>query len=174
MVRRDGGGRVNGIDRGVSLSWGHPRDDTNEEPIATRVRDVMRAAPPGVVSTEPVVAAARRLRAHAVAAVPICAADGEFLGMLTSADIIDRCVADGQDPRSMSTGELLVGPVVGVSPDEVFGSRVLGLVLAQPFPMLPVVTDDGRLIGMLTVDDVAGYLLEGDHVDDAMFEPGAD
>lgn len=165
---------MNGTEWGTSLSFGHPRADLMGQPMTTWVRDVMRAAPPGVSSTEPVVAAARRLRAHAVAAVPICGADGEFLGMLTSADIIDRCVADGQDPRAMTTGALLDGVAVAVSPDEVFGSRVLGLVLAQPIPMLPVVAANGRLIGMLTVDDVAGYLLEGERVDDVDFGPDGD
>jgi CBS domain-containing protein len=139
--------------------------------MATTVRDVMRAPLPGVESTDPVVAAARRLRAHAVAAVPVCAAGGEFLGMLTSADIIDRCVADGQDPRTMQCGSLIEGTPVVVAPDEEFGSRVLGLVLAQPVPLLPVVAADGRLVGMLTVDDIAGHLLEGDQADESSFEP---
>ena len=150
---------------------GHSLDGPIGRAMATTVRDVMRAPLPGVESTDPVVAAARRLRAHAVAAVPVCGAGGEFLGMLTSADIIDRCVADGQDPRTMQCGSLIEGTPVVVAPDEEFGSRVLGLVLAQPVPLLPVVAADGRLIGMLTVDDIAGHLLEGDHADVSSFEP---
>ena len=71
----------------------------------------------------------------------------------------------------MPAGDLLEGPAVAVSPDEEFGSRVLGLVLAQSFAMLPVVAANGHLVGMLTVDDVAGYLLEGEHVDDVIFDP---
>jgi len=161
---------VNGSEFGTGLSMGHRQHD-GTKPTTTTVRDVMHAAPKGVVSTDPVVAAARRLRAHAIAAVPVCAADGEYLGMLTSADIIDRCVANGQDPRAMPAGDLLEGPAVAVSPDEVFGSRVLGLVLAQSFAMLPVVAANGHLVGMLTVDDVAGYLLESEHVDDVIFDP---
>lgn len=140
--------------------------------MATTVRDVMRDPLPSVESTDPVVAAARRLRAHAVAAVPVRGAGGEFLGMLTSADIIDRCVADGQDPRTMQCGALIEGTPVVVGPDEEFGSKVLGLVLAEPVPLLPVVAADGRLVGMLTVDDIAGHLLEGDHADSNFFEPG--
>jgi Mg/Co/Ni transporter MgtE len=66
---------------------------------------------------------------------------------------------------------LIEGTPVVVAPDEEFGSRVLGLVLAQPVPLLPVVAADGRLVGMLTVDDIAGHLLEGDQADESSFEP---
>ena len=159
------------MDHGSGLFVGHSRHGPLGRAMATTVRDVMRAPLPGVESTDPVVAAARRLRAHAVPAVPVCGTAGEFLGMLTSADIIDRCVADGRDPRTMTCGSLIEGSPVVVTPDEEFGSRVLGLVLAQPFPMLPVVAANGRLIGMLTVDDIAGHLLEGDHAEESSLEP---
>jgi len=159
------------IDHGSGLFVGHSRHGPLGRAMATTVRDVMRAPLPGVESTDPVVAAARRLRAHALPAVPVCGTAGEFLGMLTSADIIDRCVADGRDPRTMTCGSLIEGSPVVVTPDEEFGSRVLGLVLAQPFPMLPVVAANGRLIGMLTVDDIAGHLLEGDHAEESSLEP---
>ena len=126
------------IDHGSGLLSGTLYDGPIGRAMATTVRDVMRAPLPGVESTDPVVAAARRLRAHAVAAVPVCGAGGEFLGMLTSADIIDRCVADGRDPRTMQCGSLIEGTPAGVvAPDEEFGSQVLGLVLAQPVPLLP-------------------------------------
>jgi len=159
------------IDHGSGLFVGHSRHGPLGRAMATTVRDVMRAPLPGVESTDPVVAAARRLRAHAVPAVPVCGTAGEFLGMLTAADIIDRCVADGRDPRTMTCGSLIEGSPVVVTPDEEFGSRVLGLVLAQPFPMLPVVAANGRLIGMLTVDDIAGHLLEGDRAEESSLEP---
>jgi CBS domain-containing protein len=159
------------MDHTSGLFVAHSFDGPTGRAMATTVRDVMRAPLPGVESTDPVVAAARRLRAHAAVAVPVCGPNGEFLGMLTSADIIDRCVADGRDPRTMQCGSLIAGTPVVVAPDEEFGSRVLGLVLAQPIPMLPVVTVGGRLVGMLTVDDIAGHLLEGDPADDNSLEP---
>jgi CBS domain-containing protein len=83
--------------------------------MTSTVRDVMSASLPSVRDDDPVVAVARRLRAHRAAAVPVCDADGGFLGMLTAADVIDRCVADGQDPRVMRAGSLLDGPGPGPS-----------------------------------------------------------
>lgn len=171
MERRDEGRQVNRTEQDSGQSVRHLADGAVRPSMTTTVRDVMRAPLPGVDGSEPVMAAARRLRAHALAAVPVHGVGGEFLGMLTAADIIDRCVADGQDPRAMLCWSLIDGAPVFVTPEEVFGSRILGVMLAQPFPMLPVVGAEGRLIGMLTVDDVAGYLLEAEHVDDTSFEP---
>ena len=136
--------------------------------VPTTVRDMMRRPLPSVSRTETVVSAARRLRAHRVPAVPVCDDGGGFLGMLSAGDIIDRCVADGQDPRAMTSGSLIEGPGPCVDPDDVFGSTLMSLILAQAFPMLPVVLN-GRLIGMLTIDDIAGYLLTIDADQDLQF-----
>ena len=122
------------IDHGSGLVVGHSRHGPMGRAMATTVRDVMRAPCPASRAPIPSVAAARRLRAHAVPAVPVCGADGEFLGMLTSADIIDRCVADGRDPRTMQCGSLIEGsPVVGHAGR---GVRLPG-ARARPRPTVP-------------------------------------
>lgn len=127
--------------------------------ITTTVRKLMGPPSPSVHHEETVVTAARRLRAHATTAVPVWGHLGEYLGMLTAKDIIDRCVADGQDPRTTSAGSLVLstGPVV--HPDDDAGSTVLALLLSQPVPMLPVV-DRGRLVGVITLDAIAGHLVD--------------
>ncbi len=134
--------------------------------MMTTVRDVMSAPLPCVRDDDPVVAVGRRLRAHRAEAVPVCNADGGFLGMLTAADVIDRCLADGQDPRVMRAGALLEGTGPVVDPGEPLYAAVLGVILTRRQPTLPVV-EDGGLIGMLTLDDIAGHLVdEEDDTDD--------
>lgn len=66
----------------------------------------------------------------------------------------------------MASGSLIDGPGPCVDPNDVFGSTLLSLMLAQAFPMLPVVLN-GELIGMLTIDDIAEYLLLTDGAPDA-------
>ncbi len=119
------------------------------------------------------VTAARRLRAHAATAIPVWGHLGAYIGMLTAKDIIDRCVADGQDPRTTSAGSLVLssGPVV--HPDDDAGSTVLDLILSQPVPMLPVV-DGGRLVGVITLDAIAGHLVDTIQDDEDGSEPGHD
>jgi CBS domain-containing protein len=141
--------------------------------MSTTVWDVMSAPPRAVHGADSVVAAARRLRGEAVAWVPVCGAAGEFLGALTAADIIDRCVAAGRDPRTTPVRSVLHGFGSVLHPADVLGSAVLNLILAEPLPSVPVL-QDGRLVGILTVDAFAGFLLGSidDDLDDT--SPGSD
>jgi CBS domain-containing protein len=72
--------------------------------MPSTVRDVVSASLPSVLERVggrggPPVARIARRRCQ-------CDVDGGFLGMLTAADVIDRCVADVQDPRVMRAGSL--------------------------------------------------------------------
>jgi CBS domain-containing protein len=127
--------------------------------MTTFVRELMGPPAPSVHRAESVVTAARRLRAHAAVAVPVCGDNDEYVGMLTSKDIIDRCVADGRDPRTMAAGELITAAGSTVHPDDDAGSTVLDLILGQPVPMLPVVRD-GVLVGLITLDAIAAHLVD--------------
>ncbi len=127
--------------------------------MTTTVRELMGPPSPSVHHEESVVTAARRLRAHATTAIPVCGHLGEYVGMLTTKDIIDRCVADGQDPRTTAAGSLVMSPGPVVHPDDDAGSTVLDLILAQPVPVLPVV-EDGLLVGLITLDAIAAHLVD--------------
>ena len=141
--------------------------------MTTTVRELMGPPSPSVHHEESVVTAARRLRAHATAAVPVCGELGEYVGMLTAKDIIDRCVADGQDPRTTSAGSLVMSPGPVVHPDDDAGSTVLDLILAQPVPVLPVV-EDGQLVGLITLDAIAAHLVDTIVEDDDIAESERD
>ncbi len=137
--------------------------------MTTTVRELMGPPSPSVHHEESVVTAARRLRAHAAAALPVRGPLGEFIGMLTGKDIIDRCVADGQDPRTTTAGSLVMSPGPVVQPDDDAGSTVLDLLLGQPVPMLPVV-EDGQLVGLITLDAIAANLVDTIVEDDDIVE----
>src|SRR3954465_9689220 len=64
---------------------------------------------------------------------------GEFLGMLTAADIIGRCVAVGRDPRTTPVRSVVQGFGSLLHPADVLGSAVLNVILAGPLPPVPVV-----------------------------------
>ena len=91
--------------------------------------------------------------------MPIRGDDNRFLGMLTTADIINRCVAGGQDTRVTTTASLLTGCGTVLSPGDALDSAVVSQLLAQDVSSLPVLGNGGTLVGVLTLDDVAGYLL---------------
>jgi len=155
-------------DGAVPRSRGGPAETTQPfvELKDLTVRQLMTDAPQSVTDMDGVVLVARRMRALGLTAVPVCSVQGEFLGMLSDRDIIERCVADCQDPRVVSAGSLLSGPQPVIEPSLMADATVLALILAQPSAELPVV-EKGRLIGVLTIADIAASLIDDEAADDA-------
>jgi CBS domain-containing protein len=118
------------------------------------------STPPGSIGEfMSVVAVARRMRALATTSVPVCDDNNRFLGMLTHRDIVEQCVADGQIPSAMAAGALLPTTQPTVSPRQNADRTVLALILSQQLGELPVV-DGGRLVGLITVADLAAPMFE--------------
>lgn len=124
----------------------------------TTVGELMGPPSPSVHHAESVVAAARRLRAHAVPTVPVQGDNGELLGMLSARAIVERCVADARDPRTTRAGSLISSPGPAVSPEDEAGFTVLNLILGLTEPVLPVV-EQGQLVGLITLNAVADHLV---------------
>lgn len=138
----------------------------------TTVGDLMGPPFPSVHHAESVVAAARRLRAHAVPTVPVQGDNGELLGMLSARAIVDQCVADARDPRTTSVGSLISSPGPVVCPEDEAGFTVLNLILGLTEPVLPVVKE-GQLVGLITLDALADHLVDAfDDEQVGMSEPG--
>ena len=127
-------------------------------------RQLMTPAPPCLDEAESVVLAARRMRALGVSSVPVSGSGNDFIGMLSERDIVERCVADGQDPRLISVGSLVQNCQQTISVDQPADSAVLGLVLRQPFGLLPVV-DNGVLVGVITLAGITSQLIDDKELD---------
>jgi CBS domain-containing protein len=132
------------------------------------VRQLMSPAPPGIDQFETVMAAARRMRASGAVSIPVSDECALFLGMLSDRDIVERCVADGHDPRAVTVGWLLPQQQPMIDPDRVVDAAVLAMIVRRPLAELPVV-ENGVLIGMISVADAAVPLL-----DDEFTEPDVD
>jgi CBS domain-containing protein len=124
-----------------------------------RVRALMTPAPAGVDQFDSVVDAARRMRASGSTTVPVTDERSQFLGMLSDRDIIERSVADGQNPNAVTAGSLIGPGQVSIDPDRVADRSLLAMIVAVPHAELPVV-QDGRLVGMLGIADLAVPLVD--------------
>ena len=121
--------------------------------MGTKVHEVMTDRPRVVTPETPVSEAAQLMKNDDIGSLPIL--DGEQLaGMLTDRDIVIRAVAEGKDPRGMPVREVASRELVTVNADQEL-SRALVLMAAQQVRRLPVVDDDGRLVGILAQADVA-------------------
>ena len=121
--------------------------------MARSVRDVMTPNPQGVETTASVTDAARIMKEQDVGPVPILEG-GQLVGMLTDRDIAIRVVAEGRDPQSTTAGEIASRDLVTIDPQQNL-DEALRLMAQHQVRRLPVVDEDGRLVGIVAQADVA-------------------
>jgi CBS domain-containing protein len=109
--------------------------------------------------TESVLEAARRMRERRVGTLVIVDDAGKPIGLLTDRDLALRVVAAGGDPRAMSVGEVMTAHPKTASESTPIESA-LSLMRSGSFRRLPVVNEDGKLVGIVSLDDVLGLLAE--------------
>ncbi len=118
-----------------------------------KVSDVMNTEIVSVSPDETVSLAARLLSRHNIGSVPVCTGDGQVRGILTDRDIVLRCVAAGEDPETTQVREVMSRSIISVNPgDEV--KRAAELMGKGQVRRLPV-TDEGRLVGVVSLGDLA-------------------
>lgn len=116
------------------------------------VSDVMTTR---IVSVEPnatVKAAAELMNTHNIGAVPVVKGQN-VEGMITDRDIVLRCVAENRSADSVRVSDICSKGTVSVKPDENLKSA-LNVMASQQIRRLPVV-DSGKLVGMLSLADIA-------------------
>jgi CBS domain-containing protein len=111
-------------------------------------REVVKVAP-----ETNLVSAARTMRAIDVGLLPVCVRD-EVVGLLTDRDITVRSVAEGRDPRITEVQEVMTSRVVSCSPEDDVREAAALMQLVQ-LRRLPVMNDQGRLVGIVSLSDIA-------------------
>lgn len=118
-----------------------------------QVREVMN---PGAVTVEPdspASLAARLLSRNNIGALPVKEEDGTLVGVVTDRDIVLRCVAARSNPERTPVRDIMSGSPAVISPEADCRSAAK-LMARQQVRRLPVV-DRGRLVGMLSLGDLA-------------------
>lgn len=106
------------------------------------------------------------MRDDDVGSLPVCGEDDRLKGMVTDRDIVVKCLAEGQDPKTVKAGELAQGKPVTIGADDNI-DEALETMKNHRVRRLPVI-DGHELIGMLAQADVARNLKDasvGDLVD---------
>ena len=118
-----------------------------------QVKDVMNSHVVRVTPDGTVTDAARLIGHYNVGALPVCTPDGRLRGIVTDRDIVLRCVAGDGETENMPVKEIMTRRVFTVSPedDAVEATR---LMATEQVRRLPVVKD-GRLVGVISLGDVA-------------------
>ena len=121
--------------------------------MTKNIRDVMTSNPTGIETSTPVVEAAQLMKSEDIGSVPILES-GRLVGMLTDRDIVVRVVAEGKDAQATSAGDIASRDVVTIDPQQEL-DEALRLMAQHQVRRLPVVEEDGRLVGILAQADVA-------------------
>ena len=118
-----------------------------------KVSEIMSSKVVCIGQDEPVSAAAKLLKRSNVGALPVCDAARRLRGIVTDLDIVTRCVALDADPAETRVAEIMSRGVVTASPlDEVaHAARVMSADQVRRLPVL----DEGKLVGMVTLCDMA-------------------
>ena len=120
--------------------------------MAVTVRQVMTANPvvvePGATATE----CGKLMDLHEIGALGVVR-DARLVGVLTDRDIVLRAIARDLDPTEITASELATPDVVTVAVDAGIdeAERLMGDSAVR---RLFVVNEDGRPVGILSVDDL--------------------
>ena len=120
-----------------------------------RIRELMTENPRTVNASTPVVEAARIMRDDDVGLVPIVEG-GRLTGTLTDRDIAIRVVAEERGLNSTTVREIASTGLVTIDPDQDL-DEALRLMAQHQVRRLPVVEEDGRLVGIVAQADVARH-----------------
>jgi CBS domain-containing protein len=117
------------------------------------VRDAMTSNPCTIDADKPVAYAAKMMKQENVGIAPIV--EGErLIGTLTDRDIAVRVVAEGKSPETTRVREVASTAPVTVDPEQGL-DEALRLMATHQVRRLPVVEEDGRVVGVLAQADVA-------------------
>jgi CBS domain-containing protein len=91
--------------------------------------------------------------AHDCGALPVTDHDRKVIGMITDRDICMAVAIKGQAPAAVTVWETVSGRAVTCHPDDDV-AEALGLMGAQQLHRLPVTDQDGRLCGLISMNDL--------------------
>lgn len=112
------------------------------------VKDVVTIGPEASLTD-----AARRMEGDNVGMLPVIA-DGRVKGVITDRDIVVRAIAQEADPRTTRVGDCLSSGTISAHPDWSTEQAMQAMAQAQ-VGRLPVLDDDDRLVGVVTLSSMA-------------------
>lgn len=102
---------------------------------------------------ESVAIAADRMRQRTVGSLIVVDGAKHPLGIITDRDLVIRALADARDADLTPVSEVMTPDIVVATSDTSINSA-MRLMRDGPFRRLPIVNQEGVLIGLVTIDDM--------------------
>ncbi|MDQ3697280.1 MAG: CBS domain-containing protein [Gemmatimonadota bacterium] len=185
-----GVGRVEGAERDYSgeLRMGYrdfgagreaPHDRHRDTQRRTRwhrepsvARDIMTKNPKCVTREGGLQDIARIMREEDTGVVPVIETDGRLLGLVTDRDIVLRSLSEGKNPLELTATDVMTDDVEAVTPDESL-REVVDLMGEKQIRRVPVVDSNDRLVGIISMGDVANRADYDEDLQEALEEISA-
>lgn len=121
-----------------------------------KARDVMTAQPATVSSRDSVSLAAQVMRTRGIGMLPVVEEVGsrKLCGVITDRDIVVRCVAGNHGTSCTVGAHMTAMPLATVKADDDV-AMVLSTMERNHVRRLPVVSNDGLLVGIVAQADLA-------------------
>jgi CBS domain-containing protein len=124
--------------------------------MAQTIRDLMTQSPRTVDTAGSAVDAARLMRDEDVGLIPIVESD-RLVGTITDRDIAVRLVAEGKSPEKTRVADIASRELVTIDPDQDV-EEAMRLMAKHQVRRLPVVEEDGKLVGIVAQADIAKHV----------------
>jgi CBS domain-containing protein len=117
------------------------------------VRDLMTPNPSAVTSGATVIEAAKIMRENDIGDVVVLE-DNRLCGILTDRDIVVRGLARGADPATTKVGDICSRDLTTVAPTTSV-AQAIQVMRSKAIRRLPVVEEGGRIVGIVSIGDLA-------------------
>jgi CBS domain-containing protein len=113
------------------------------------------------VSVEATVAdAIHKMLDYHVGAVGIVDQEGRVAGIFTERDVLRKFSLTGRDPKSTPVRELMTTPVE-MATEQTGPGEAMATMVERHFRHLPVVNNDGKLLGILSIRNLLEWRIDG-------------
>uniref|UniRef100_A0A7C4FE60 CBS domain-containing protein n=1 Tax=Ignisphaera aggregans TaxID=334771 RepID=A0A7C4FE60_9CREN len=124
-----------------------------------RASDIMVPNPICITTKVTVHEAIKTMEKYNIASLIVVDENGVVFGVITAKDIVIRVLAKGLDPKNVNVTEILSRPVTVVEPDAPL-KDVINLMVGTGHGHIPVINKAGKVLGIVTIDDVLKYVPE--------------
>lgn len=121
-----------------------------------KIKDIMNPDTDLVSASTTVKAAAEMMAKEGIGFLPVGEGD-KLIGTITDRDIVLRVVSKGKDSSTTTVGEILTDKVLYCKEDQEV-EEVARNMCEQQVRRMPVVNADKRLVGVVSIGDMAQHL----------------
>ena len=123
-----------------------------------KVEDIMTKDVISVTKNTPIDVAVDIMRKHNITGMPVIDDDMTLVGVITEKDVLRLFYADEED-KNKTVGFYMTRPAVSYRGDESL-RNVCDFMMVNYFRRVPVVSNKGKLIGIISRPDIIDYIIK--------------